>query len=59
MRFLVSKFMLLVLVTYFVTACNPDDSLSSEQPAKEIVTYDCCGEQGQLPSEPDDEDEDD
>jgi len=47
---------LLVLVYCFLNSCNPE-SLGSDNQV--IYTADCCGEEGQLPSEPGDDEEDD
>jgi hypothetical protein len=57
MRSLFSKLLLLALSVYCLTSCDPDDIPISEENPKEIVTSNCCAEQGELPSEPGEEEE--
>lgn len=51
------KLGLLALITICTIACDPDD-LVTTSPTTEIQSF-CCGENGQLPSEPGEEEEDD
>lgn len=60
MRSLFSKLLLLCAFTICLTSCDPDDLDRAHIPSDGVYAEDCCGEQGQLPSEPgEDEEEED
>lgn len=48
---------LLIIISFCLTSCDPDDSYHT-QLQTETVKSECCGEQGDLPSEPGDDDGD-
>lgn len=50
------KLGLLTLITLCIIACNPDDSLVTT-PIPTKIESSCCEENGQLPSEPGEEEE--